>query len=321
MPKPKEEEFPNVAILQKMVDRQDVKICGLRAHAKASESYVDVEFSFGVGQKIKLSIPYHYRRTGICAQSHEEIIAIVENAYNAIEKSIMAGWVLEQEEFWKSVKKPVTKPFFKELRPCDWVCVQCSFVRKLENANWARRIQDIKELGYTLATDTNRYCNVCKNYSTHIMLLPLPRGGQTGYETISPILKGRIIDAFESYDAFEGKVGKHLLPDHKFPEIRWDEATREENDSKMTVKEMWSKFQLLSNQRNQQKREICRNCFQTGNRGKPFGIQFFYSGSATWPPGVPQKGREAEKGCIGCGWYDLETWRQELNKRLLMIKQ
>ena len=81
----------------------------------------------------------------------------------------------------------------------------------------------------------------------------------------------------------------------------------------MTDQEIREKFQLLSNQRNQQKREVCRNCFQTGKRGTIYGIQYFYEGTDRWDSQIPSKGKAAEKGCIGCPWYDIARWRKELN--------
>ena len=52
-----------------------------------------------------------------------------------------------------------------------------------------------------------------------------------------------------------------------------------------------------------------------GKRGILFGIKFWYKGTEDWPAGVPRKGIEAEKGCEGCGWYDVEKWRDALNKQ------
>lgn len=50
----------------------------------------------------------------------------------------------------------------------------------------------------------------------------------------------------------------------------------------MTDEEIIQKFQLLDNQRNQQKREICRKCFQEGIRGTIYGINYFYEGTEVW---------------------------------------
>ena len=50
------------------------------------------------------------------------------------------------------------------------------------------------------------------------------------------------------------------------------------------------------NQRNQQKREVCRNCFQKGIRGTIYGINYFYEGTERWDPQIPTVGKAAEKG-------------------------
>lgn len=72
----------------------------------------------------------------------------------------------------------------------------------------------------------------------------------------------------------------------------------------------------MTNQRNLQKREICRKCYQTKQRGYPFGIKYWYEGNEQWDTSIPNKGKEAEQGCVGCGWYDFEKWRNALNKKL-----
>ena len=57
---------------------------------------------------------------------------------------------------------------------------------------------------------------------------------------------------------------------------------------------------------------------RNGKRGLVMGINFFYNGGTEdWPKEVPRKGIEAEKGCEGCGWYDIAKWREELNKKLM----
>lgn len=195
----------------------------------------------------------------------------------------------------------------------NWKCIHCQLPK---NPNWARRFQDIKEFGYSTATHTSMYCKKCKGNTTHVMLLPLSRTTETGYETWSPKLRNTIVSTLNNFDEYESRQAHSLLPDHKFPEIRWDSKTRQENPDNMSESEIKKKFQLISNQRNQQKREVCRQCFQTGVRGKLFGINYFYQGDENWNPKLPKTGVDAEKGCIGCGWYDMGKWRVELNKKI-----
>ena len=70
----------------------------------------------------------------------------------------------------------------------------------------------------------------------------------------------------------------------------------------------------MTNQRNQQKREVCRSCYQTDKRGVIYGISYYYEGNENWPENVPKNGKEAENGCKGCGWYDIKKWRKSINQ-------
>lgn len=287
------------------------EIISYRQHSKASEKYVDVSFSYP-GIKYFTSIPIEYRRTGTEIKDTEvnDYLALV---YKEVNPKNWTDWRQEQVKFW--LLKPnagITKSFFDVLSSkFDWCCVTCSFPN---NPNWARRIQDIKEFGYTLATHTSRACPQCKRNTTQLIMVPLKRGGITGYETWSPVLRNRIISVLNEYDSFEAKKVKKesLLPDHKFPEIRWDQNTKRSSLEHLSNDEIIADFQLLNNQRNQQKREVCRNCFQTNSRGVAYGIPYFYQGSSIWDPSIPKTGKDAEEGCKGCAWYDLEKWRNAL---------
>ena len=175
-------------------------------------------------------------------------------------------------------------------------------------------MQDIKEFGYTLST-TKINCFNCKKKTTHHQLLYLTRlgDGKNEYETISPKLKNRILKIFKNYDAYEDNFhSKGLIPDHKFPEIRWEKKTKLENND-LTDEEIKEKFQLISNQRNLQKREVCRKCFQANIRGTIFGVKHYYDGDEKWNS-KHKVGKIAELGCVGCGWYDIIKWRDSLNK-------
>jgi hypothetical protein len=294
-----------------------IRLVNKRRHLKASESYLDVEFDWPDEQSNwKGSVPIEYRRTGVSARTEAEEWSVVVAAYEAMRPSERDAWVAAQEEFWRS--KPnarITKAFFDVLvaEPV-WRCGKHELPA---NRNPARRLQDIKEFGYTLSTNTSAPCKVCDENTTQYLLLRLPRGGMSGYETWSKSLRARIVNVLGNYDSYEdSRTNRHLLPDHKFPEARWDQGTREVNPSDMPEADIKRKYQLLSNQRNQQKREACRTCVQTGRRQFPFGIRFYYEGVEFWPVSTPVSGREAEKGCVGCGWYDLGAWRAALNAEL-----
>ena len=44
------------------------------------------------------------------------------------------------------------------------------------------------------------------------------------------------------------------------------------------------------------------------------GIKFYYAGAEDWPFDCPLFGSDAERGCFGCGWYDVAAWREALNR-------
>ena len=299
---------------------EGIEIIELREHSKASEKYIDIKITFSENSNWEGSVPYYYRRTGLFIETEEELSEYLDNIKKYFKKDNIESFIKSETARWASefAGKETTKGFFDILINMKWNSVETDFPA---NPNWARRIQDIKEFGYTLATNTNMQISGQSKSGTHILLLPIPKGGVTGYEVMSANFKKKAIDVLNKINVYElssaNKSG--LLPDHKFPEIRWDEYTKEENES-LTDAEIKGKFQLIDNQRNQQKREICRKCFQSGKRGIIFGIDYFYKGGSDWPDDVPKTGKEAEKGCIGCGWYDIENWRIGLNELIQNIK-
>lgn len=292
-----------------------------KPNTKATERYVRVKFTYKDTQTIWDGyVPIEYRRTGtnIDFNDKDALHTHLNYIYIAMDPKNLSDWNKEQEQFWKTKPKAsVTKEFFDTLAKGGWKCGACDMPR---NPNPQRRIQDLKEYGYTIATDLSRFCPKCKRNTSQRILLPIPRVGSqgNGYETWSQELRKKIIKVLGGIDVYEGTSSVHLLPDHKFSEIRWDENTKVENPDTMTPEEIKAKFQLLTNQRNQQKREVCRNCFQTGKRGTIYGISYFYEGDENWDISIPIKGKEAEKGCIGCPWYDIQKWREHLT---LLIKE
>lgn len=297
-------------IVNQFISFDDVQV----AHAKASERYVKVLMSYSSG-KFNGWIPIEYRRTGLDLKSNDEISSYLISIYDYLDPSKKQTWFDEEEKYWLNEKTNAgeTKKVFDALKTGEWICVNCA----IQNPNWARRFQDLKEMGYTFATNTPVNCPKCGKRSTFIMCIHLPRYASShgnGYETWSPKLRKRIISSLGSYDCYEGKVSSNLLPDHKFSEIRWDESTKEENCDDMPYQEIIDKFQLMTNQRNQQKREVCRKCFQTKERQGIFGINYFFQGTKQWDPSIPEKGKDAEKGCIGCPWHDIEDWREHIIK-------
>lgn len=285
-------------------------------HTKASEVYIASEFDY-TDFIWSGWIPIEYRRTGVSIDPKDKttLYDYMNQVYNWMNPQNLEEWNFEQDVFWSKKNARVTQDIFEALKDGQWKCVNHELP---PNPNFARRIQDLKEYGYTIATDTKKYCPHCRKNTTHLMLLHIPRVelAGNGYETWSPALRKRIIKVLGGIDAYENVSSQNVLPDHKFSEIRWDHNTKGENPDEMTDSEIRNKFQLLTNQRNQQKREVCRNCFQTGRRGRIFGIDYFYKGGPRWDPDIPPKGKAAEQGCEGCPWYDIQEWRKRLNERI-----
>jgi hypothetical protein len=157
---------------------------GIRSHSKASEKYVDAIFKYGAKNEIHTSIPIEYRRTGTDIKD-DEINTYLDKIYTEMSPDKWSIWKNEQTEFWLS--KPnasTTKSFFDVLSDnFTWCCATC---RLPANRNFARRIQDLKEFGYTIATNTKKHCETCNKNTMQLILLPILRGGITGYETWSP---------------------------------------------------------------------------------------------------------------------------------------
>ena len=291
-----------------------IKITDFYEHTKASEKYVRVQFVYDGGTTWDGAVPIEFPRGGIHSDTPEEAAEVIIKSYKFQDPKKESEWTKSAEKFWAKSSSNVTLPIFKSMMDSKWKCV--SHLAKTNNPQ--RRIQDIKDKGFTLATDTGMYCKICKKKNTHHILLRLPIGALRKYETWSPELRKTIVFVLKGWDVYENrKAGADILPDHKFPETRWDTKTSEKNPDSMTDDQIRQKFQLLTNRRNEQKREVCRNCYQTGKRGYPYGIKYFYSGNENWPEAVPKRGKKAEKGCVGCGWYDTAKWRDELNKKTL----
>ena len=70
----------------------NIKILNQREHAKASEKYVDVIFNYENHIKWEGSVPIHYRRTGIEANTKEEIIEVLKDAYGWMHYSKTDAW-------------------------------------------------------------------------------------------------------------------------------------------------------------------------------------------------------------------------------------
>lgn len=294
--------------LTRMIDDKDVEVIGFWTHTKATESYVILSV-FVDEAKREWYVPYVYRRTNTFIDGATELAEYLTKC-----KSLLT--VSRVEEFKKIMAKKkkllfsknatVTFPIFKKLL---MNCGKWVSNKAFKSTNTQRRIQDLKESGFTISTKI-------EDKITYHMLMPFDIVKAPTYESIPPKVRKAIFKALGKMDAYTNKMaGRSTLPDHKFPEIRWTSETATANES-LTEEEMRKKFQLVPEYVNQAKREACRECFQTGCRGMIQGIKFFYKGNSNWPADVPRIGKEAEAGCEGCFWYDMAEWRRSLNNMI-----
>jgi hypothetical protein len=298
--------------INRLLADDGIRVVDFLSNTKASDYFVRTIFCFEDGTEKNVVVPYIYRRSGLSLDSEENIASYLRHIKPFFEREAMEQWRKIELDKWQERERRSRRP--EELVTIEFFKVLLSFNEEVDsfpvNSNPQRRFQDIKDQGYVVSI----YPIGNKQWGK--MLLPLPLNDEMGYEVFSPQFKARVIRLFKGVNAYEARATppRSLIPDHKFSEIRWDENTKGENPMDMSDEEIISKFQLLDNQRNQQKREICRICYQSGKRGQIFGIDFYPQGTGNWDPSIPSTGKEAEKGCIGCPWYDINEWRNSINK-------
>ena len=211
------------------------------------------------------------------------------------------------------------------LKDRQWHCRECEYIHigitQIAGGSGIQGLQrgTASRRGMMIESG-NHFCAICDRITRHDHWLG---GFQQSIQapSMSPKFAKRVAAVLGSRDVIEGteRPLSQLTVDHKLPMLRWNNKTKVNltNYGAMSDKEIRAKFQLLkksngSVSHNLLKSRTCERCFKTGNRGKPFGISFFYSGSKRWAPAD----KKDPKGCEGCGWYDFDLWRTHLNKRL-----
>ena len=170
----------------------------------------------------------------------------------------------------------------------------------------------------------NDYCSICKKKTTWDRWTGETRASNAAANIPKPLIT-KILKVYKYKDAIENRERQdhELVIDHRFPMERWGQSEAN-HDVNMTENEVRKKFQLLkkdmAGNHNLLKSRGCENCIKTGKRGSPLGIHFWYLGEENWGKDIPESGEDAEQGCIGCGWYDFEKWRNSLNKKLAEIQ-
>ena len=219
---------------------------------------------------------------------------------------------------------------YEILKDLQWHCRECEYthtgITQIAGGSGIQGLQrGTKTRPGLVIESANHLCTTCDkmtrhdrwqgNFSRAIPGSSMPRGF---VERAVSLLRGR--DVVELTE----RPPNQLTVDHKVPQMRWspEEAKKQTDYSGMSDDEIQDRFQLLkksngSVSHNLLKSRSCERCYRTGQRGAPFGIKFFYSGDGKWAPSDKQD----PSGCIGCGWYDFDKWRQALNSAISRMER
>lgn len=198
---------------------------------------------------------------------------------------------------------------FTILSDGEWHCGK----HELPGTQPAKAIQIIRQHGFEINNKTI-YCSACKDKTVHRRLVSTePVTDSFVRQQFPSRLRKRILRYYDNIEAITMRkmVPNQLEVDHRFPQVRWSQD--ESYSAEISDNEIHRKFQLLTRQHNLWKSRYCENCFRTGERGTFIGINFFAEGGPLWDP---QFSSNDERGCRGCFWYDPETWRTVLNRRI-----
>lgn len=237
------------------------------------------------------------------------------NAYELLHPKNRNNWLNDSEKYWSDKQHGPTYNVLKALESGNWECRVCGPVPQV-NPQPSARLRDLKKMGYIISSKRT-HCYCCNKTTMHDILVLLPRidndSSAKGRTAISENLKKRIKSLLNYREVCFNviRTEKELIIDHKFPSQRWTTSESENPDS-MTDSQITKKFQLLSNQTNLWKSRYCDRCVSEGLRGDFMGITWFYEGTQYWQG----KNKSDEYGCVGCPWYDLEKWKNELSKKL-----
>lgn len=114
-------------------------------NSKASEEYVKVQFTYTKQKSWSGWVPIEYRRTGVSIKKDNinELYPYLNSIYEKLNPRNYSGWLSRQDEYWSNTKSVETNKIFNILRDGKWHCRNCD----IQNPNFARRIQELKEIG------------------------------------------------------------------------------------------------------------------------------------------------------------------------------
>lgn len=303
---PKQTTTISLDNLSKLLPK-DIKVTHLYIHTKLKQELVETTFIDGTF-KFHTYVPYIDINKGVNNNTDEQVANYLRSIKKYFTRSWINKWKREQKKEWETTYKnrTETKPFFIKLMSLSLE------EETFGNPNYASRLRDIRKLGYTLTAIHNPKTG---NYAR--IMLPLPTSLESQYETVPKNITQTLARLKRYIEAYSGERmnEKFLLADHKFPESRWDENTPRDNSADMSEEEILHKFQLLDNASNLRKKQMCESCAMSGERPSIYGLTFFYKGKIKWDENIPIRGKDAEMGCVGCPWYDIEEWKKQFNLR------
>ena len=185
----------NLNTLSRLLNGTNITVRELIDNNKASETYVRTTFVQDDGFRWDTVVPYVYRRAGLNIEKEEELAEYLISIKQYFRKEAMENWK-KQELKRGLIGGSVTPLFFNVL-----LSFQEEFENLPVNPNSARRIQDIKDAGYTVASVPRP--GGLKGYNR--ILLPLPLNTEMGYETFTPQFKARVIRLLRGRNAFEAR--------------------------------------------------------------------------------------------------------------------
>ncbi len=200
---------------------------------------------------------------------------------------------------------------FMILSDSQWHCGK----HELPGTQPAKAIQIIRQHGFKVEKKTIP-CNTCNDKTVHRRLIStIPIAASYVRLQLSDKLRKKVLKHYKNIEALSLRemTPNQLEVDHRFPQVRWSKD--ESYDTEMSLEDIQKKFQLLTRENNLWKSRNCEKCAKTNERGTFIGIKYFWHGSLAWDTNIPS---DDEKGCLGCFWYDPETWRKKLN---LLIKE
>ncbi|MCY4466216.1 MAG: restriction endonuclease [Chloroflexi bacterium] len=225
---------------------------------------------------------------------------------------------------FEQVFKPESKVYqvYLVLKDQQWHCRECEYqhtgITQIAGGSGIQGLQrGTKSRPGMIIESGNHFCVNCDRKTRHDRWQGAFQSSVQGGSMPQSFVK-RVLNIFDSRDVVENtrRVANQLTIDHKLPMIRWNDesSARLTAYSEMDDSDIREHFQLLkksngSVSHNLLKSRACERCYQTGRRGQPFGIAYFYSGGAKWQP----SDKKDPTGCIGCGWYDFALWRDHLN--------